>query len=147
MLAEAQAARKIAGSALVLKVPPTTLGFQFVSKQSDAYPFCITAIYSPTQAVIAADSGAKYVAVYVNRATRLLGDGMGLVRNISRVLAGSSTKILAASIKSSDEALEALEAGACHLTVPFQVLPLLTSHPLSDQTVEQFNREGIGLQL
>lgn len=62
-------------------------------------------------------------------------------------LAGSQTKILAASLKSPKEAVDAFLAGAQHITVPFDLLASLSTDPLSAQTVEQFNAEGIGIRL
>jgi transaldolase len=43
--------------------------------------------------------------------------------------------------------VEAFVAGAQHLTIPFNVLTSLSTHPLSEQTIEQFNAEGVGLHL
>jgi transaldolase len=152
MLAEARAAQEIAGRALVLKISPAECGFRFVSDHSAEFPFCVTAVFSPAQAAVARECGARYVAVYLNRATRLLGDGPGLVREIAAVLASGSpavqgrTEILAASIKSAEEAGTALAAGAQHLTLPFAVLETLTYHALSAETAAKFEAEGIGLE-
>jgi transaldolase len=138
-------AAKIVGPALVLKVPPTQTGFQFVS-QCVEYPCCVTAVYSPAQALVACEAGASYVAVYVNRATRLLGDGLQLVRGVAEILKNSGTEIIAASVKSADEACASLSAGARHLTLPYTVLASLMLHPLSEKTLAEFRAEGTGLQ-
>jgi transaldolase len=141
---EMKRAAKLVGPALVLKVPPSQMGFQFVSKCVD-YPCCVTAVYSPAQALIAREARASYVAVYVNRATRLMGDGIQLVRDVAEILAGSSTEIIAASVKSSEEACASLAAGAHHLTLPYKVLTGLITHPLSEQTMAEFQANGIGI--
>jgi len=57
----------------------------------------VTAIYSPAQALVAREAGAKEAITYVNRATRLLGDGLALVREMATVLKDSKTEIIAAS--------------------------------------------------
>jgi transaldolase len=75
-----------------------------------------------------------------------LGDGLALVGELAKVLAGSQTEILAASLKSTKEAVDSLLAGAQHMTVPFDLLTSLSNHPLSVQTVEQFNAEGVGIR-
>jgi transaldolase len=147
MLTEAYHAAGIVGNDLVLKITPTDIGFRFVSKHGKEFPCCITAIYDPAQALVAREAGAKYIAVYVNRATKHLGDGLALVEKLTNVLAGSQTEIVAASLKSTDEAVSAVLAGAQHITVPFDLLASLSSHPLSSQTIEQFNAEGIGIRL
>ncbi len=82
---------------------------------------------------------------YVNRATRLLGDGIALVRDMANVLKGSDTEILAASIKSPEEAAASLQAGADHLTLPLVMLQAITTHEFSQKTVEEFAKGGIGL--
>lgn len=144
MFEEMQLAANILGPALVLKVSPTQAGIQFAS-QCREFPCCVTAVYSPSQALIASEVKARYVAVYVNRATRLLGDGLKLVRDVAEILRHSQTEIIAASIKSADEACAALSAGAHHLTLPYEVLTSLTPHPLTEQTVAEFQARGIGL--
>jgi transaldolase len=141
---EMMQAAKLVGPALVLKVPPSQVGFQFVSQGVD-HPCCVTAVYSPAQALIAREAGASYVAVYVNRATRLMGDGIQLVSDVAEILAGSSTEIIAASVKSSEEACASLAAGAQHLTLPYEVLTGLITHPLSEQTMVEFQASGVGI--
>jgi transaldolase len=93
----------------------------------------------------AAFAGAKCAIVYVNRATRLLGDSFSLVQNMANVLKKSNTEILAASIKSPSEAVKTLLAGAHHLTLPFDVLQAMAVHELSQQTVDEFAKKGRGI--
>ena len=147
MLREVDAAREILGEQLVAKIPPVPSGFRIASMLPPETPCCITALYSVAQAIVARETGAKYIAVYVNRATQLLGDGIALVRDMTRALEGGPTEILAASIKSPDEASAATLAGADHLTLPFEVLKTLIAHDLSDKAVSQFRSEGAGIQL
>ncbi len=145
MLAEGRAAFEIIGEKTVLKVPATAVGFQVVACLSREISCSVTAIYSAAQAAVAREAGAKYAIAYVNRATRLLGDGLALVRDMASVLKGSNTEILAASLKSPEEAAAALQAGAHHLTVPLSLLQAMTTHELSKQTVEDFAKNGRGL--
>jgi transaldolase len=70
MYKEMELAAENVGPALVLKVPPTQSGFQFVSRRTD-YPCCVTAVYSASKALVAGETGARFVAIYVNRAARL----------------------------------------------------------------------------
>ena len=146
MLVEACEATGLVKHGLILKIPPTENGFRFVAHFGDKFPCCVTAIFDPAQALVARESGARYIAVYVNRATKQLGDGLALVGNLAKVLAGSRTEILAASLKSTKEAVDAVLAGAQHITVPFDLLARLSNHPLSMETVEQFNTEGAGIR-
>ncbi|HEU4746635.1 MAG TPA: transaldolase family protein [Anaerolineales bacterium] len=146
MLVEACEATGLVKHGLILKIPPTENGFRFVAQHGDTFPCCVTAIFDPVQALVAREAGARYIAVYVNRATKHLGDGLGLVEDLARILTGSRTEILAASLKSAKEAVGALRAGAQHITVPYDLLSSLSNHPLSTETVEQFNAEGVGIR-
>ncbi|MBT6046483.1 MAG: transaldolase, partial [Candidatus Scalindua sp.] len=110
-------------------------------------PCCVTAIYSSAQAMVARESGVRYIAVYVSRATKLIGDGLSLITEISRVIQGGKTQILAASLKSSMEASSTILAGADHLTMPFDVISTLTFNEHSEGAVNNFNANGSGLQL
>ena len=145
MLTEGRKAFEIIGEKTVLKVPATAVGFQVVARMSREIPCAVTAIYTPAQAALSREAGAKYAIAYVNRATRLLGDGLALVRDMSAVLKECNTKILAASLKSPEEAAAALQAGAHHITIPLNVLQDMTTHELSQQTVEEFAKNGRGI--
>jgi transaldolase len=135
------------GRKTVLKIPATEAGFLAVAHLSCDIDCAVTAIYSPAQAAVAQEAGAKYAIAYVNRATRLLGDGLALVAEIAAVLKRGSTQLLAASLKSPEEAAAALKAGAHHLTLPFPLLKAITTHPLSAQTAADFKQNGVGLTL
>lgn len=147
MVTEAKKAAEIVGDKLVLKIPATELGFRVTAHLSSKIDCSVTAIYSPAQAAIAQQAGAKYAIAYVNRATRLLGDGLALVREMSDILKNSNTKILAASIKSPEEAAATLQAGADRITVPMSILKAMTTHELSEKTVAEFNAKGIGIKI
>ena len=144
-IAEAKKAQAIIGDKLVLKIPATPLGFQLTAHLTSEIDCSVTAIYSAAQAEVAVQAGAKYAIVYVNRATRLLGDGLALVKDMASIVEASDTEILAASIKSADEAAATLQAGAHHLTLPMTILLQMATHELSDQTVAEFTAKGTGL--
>lgn len=145
MVAEGRQAYELIGEKTVLKIPATQVGFQVTATLSQDIPCAVTAIYSGAQTAIALEAGAKYAIAYVNRATRLLGDGLGLVREMAQLLQGSQTEILAASLKSPQEAAATLQAGAHHLTLPLTVLEQMTTHELSEKNVIEFNEKGRGI--
>lgn len=123
---------------LIPKIPATWEGLSLVKELAQEGQCSVTAVYSPAQAYLARQAGARYVIPYVNRATRFGGNGPLLVAEIAEVLEGSQVEIIAASLKSPDEVIEALVNGAHHVTVPFQVLKTMANHPLSLQAVEEF---------
>ena len=145
MITEAHQAVAILEKQLVVKLPPNEMGFRVCSELSSRMACCPTAIYSPAQALIARMAGAQYIAVYVNRATRLLGDGLEITKEISKVLMGSHTELLAASLKSSTEAVAAFTAGAQHLTLPYDTYLAMSKHDLSDDAIEEFQKKGTGI--
>ena len=138
-VAQAWEAHQLGPGRVVIKIPAMTENLRIVPRLP-GIETCITAAFSPAQAYLAAQAGARYVALYVNRATRLLGDGPALVRETVEVLKGTETEVLAASIKSVEEAMEVLKAGAHHLTLPLALIEAMGEHPLSQQAAEAFNR-------
>ncbi len=147
MISEGIKAFAILGSQTILKIPATPLGFEVVAILSQEITCSVTGIYSPAQATVAREAGAKIAIAYVNRATRLLGDGIALVQDMATVLKGSGVEILAASIKSPEEAAASIQAGADHLTVPLAMLQAIATHELSHQTVADFAAGGVGLKI
>ncbi|BAY31122.1 transaldolase family protein [Nostoc carneum NIES-2107] len=145
MLAEGRAAFEIIGQQTVLKIPAALVGFQVVAALAGEIPCAVTGIYSAAQAAVAKEAGAKYAIAYVNRATKLLGDGIALVQQMANVVKGSDTKIMAASIKSPEEAVASLQAGANSLTLPLAMLQNMTNHELSLQTIDEFAKHGRGI--
>ena len=129
---------------VVLKIPATAENLALMARLSQDIPCAATAVSSGSQTPGACEAGSSYVIPYVNRATRLLGDGMKLVAEMAAVLraSGTNAEILAASIKSADEATRAVLAGARHLTLPLDILLSLGNHPLSDAAIEEFGRAG-----
>jgi transaldolase len=129
---------------VVLKIPATTENMALMARLSRDIPCAATAVYSGHQTLVACEAGARYVIPYVNRTTRLVGDGYRLVAEMAAVIkaAGKPVEILAASIKSADEATQSVLAGANHLTLPLEVLLSLGNHPLSDAAIEEFGPAG-----
>jgi len=126
-----------------LKIPASTENMALVSEFSArGADVAVTAIFSLPQAYVACEAGATYVLPYVNRTTRLRGDGLAFVRELARVCQAvdRGTKVLAASIKSPEEAVQALLAGAYHVSMPLSVLLAMGYDSLSEQAVADFAR-------
>jgi transaldolase len=130
-----------------IKLPCEPDNFQLAaSLVAEGFEVGMTAIFSPAQAFAACEAGAAFVVPYVNRSSRLLGDGPGLVRSMRTVIdaCGSPTRILAASIKSPTEAVEAIVAGAHAITIPLALIQELGRHELSEQAVADFAQAARG---
>lgn len=139
---EAREFYRIAPGKIVLKIPATTENLSLVTRLTPEIPCAATAVFSAHQTLLAVEAGCSYVIPYVNRATRLLGDGIKLVMEMAVVIkaTGKPVGMVAASIKTPEEAAQALVAGAHHLTLPFEVLTALGNHPLSDEAITEFEK-------
>ncbi len=143
-------ARRIAGvrpGRIGLKLPSTPENFALAARLSgEGWVVGMTAIFSPAQAYLACQAGARYVLPYVNRSTRLLGDGPALVRRMREVIdrCGVPVEILAASIKTPDEAVDTVLAGAHSLTLPLDLIEQLGHHDLSMEAIADFERAARG---
>jgi transaldolase len=126
------------GERLVAKIPCSPAGFELVSRVRDDMPCGMTAVFSAAQVYAAACAGVRYALPYLNRMTRLGGDGAAVVERMAEVAAATDLELVVASIRSVEEMERALLAGADHVTLPFAVLQELIDHPLSRQAIAEF---------
>ena len=145
MTEEARLVEDLLGKQLVLKIPATASGFQAAARLSQKYAVAITSLFTPAQALLANAAGAQYALYYHNRAKRLLPDGSDLAKKLIDVLAQTETQVVAASLKSPEELIEARMAGVTILSAPFAVLARLPENEHSIAAVEEFRKNGIGL--
>lgn len=145
MKEEAKLAEENLGRQLVLKIPATKLGFRAASRLSSIYTVAITSLFTVAQALVAHAAGARYALYYHNRTKRLLTDGAELAKRLIDALARTDTLVVAASLKSPEELVEARVAGVPILSAPFEVLAQLPVNEHSDSAVEDFQKNGIGL--
>jgi transaldolase len=142
---EAEALRMVAvnPAKVGLKIPCTTENLSLMAHLSDEGITCAaTAVFSAYQTYLACEAGAHFVIPYVNRSTRLQGDGPGLVSAMLAVIEAtdSGVELLAASIKTPAEVVETVLAGAHHLTLHLDLILALGEHPLSVQAIADFDR-------
>jgi transaldolase len=138
-MAQARKAAEFNPQRVMVKIPATTENIAMADHLTkEGIMCCITAVSSPAQAYLAAQAGVTYAVPYVNRLTRQLGDGIAVLRDCKAVVAGTSTKILAASLKSPEEVTAAVIAGADDITIPLDVILKLGDHPLSQKAIEDF---------
>ena len=106
---------------------------------AEGHRVAITAVYSPAQAVVGAALGAEWVIPYVDRAARLRPD-QPIVPALKAVLEAllSPTRILAASIKTPEQAVSALRSGAGAVSAPLLVLQAMCHDPLTEASIQEF---------
>jgi len=125
----------------VVKVPYTPAGLAATRRLADeGVAVCLTAVFTPLQAFVAATSGATWIAPYCNRITASGGDGVLAVRQMLQVhrAHGLDCRLLVASVKSVAEMEAVLLEGAHHVTVPLPLLEEALEHPLTDQATVRF---------
>ena len=142
---EAEKAAVILGKQLVLKIPATELGFITTAQLSKKYTCAVTSIFTPAQAMVANTAGARFALYYHNRAKRLLKNGKKLASELVQVLKHTDTHLVAASLKTPEEVVEARTAGVSILSANFGVLTQMMTHDLSEAALEEFNQSGTGL--
>ena len=129
---------------LVVKVPATEIGLAAIKKiKQQDIPVLATAIYSAEQGFMAALSGADYLAPYVNRIDTLGVNGINAVADLQWLLEQHqlNSKILAASFKSSYQAMEVMKLGIGAITLPVDVAEQMITNTTVQATVEQFSQD------
>ncbi len=126
---------------VVVKIPMIPEGLKAVKRLSrEDININVTLIFSPSQALLAAKAGAKYVSPFVGRLDDKSEDGMELVAKIVKIFRNYNfgTQIIAASLRHPMHVVQAALLGADIATMPFLVLKKLFEHPLTDVGLKQF---------
>ena len=115
---------------------------------SDGIRINVTLVFSPAQAILAAEIGAYIVSPFLGRHRRRAADGMHVLRRsaTSMLCRATRRKVLAASLRHPMHVVEAALAGADIATMPFEVFTKLVKHPLTDIGLERFQQDWDGLQ-
>lgn len=104
----------------------------------------MTAIFTPTQALMAAKAGADFVAPYVNRIQNICGDGVGVIAQIVNqfsIYNITTCQVMAASFKNVQQVNDCASVG-CHVaTIAPDIYKMLISHPLTDFAIENFEKD------
>jgi len=125
----------------VVKVPMTPDGLETGKRLvADGIKINVTLVFSPAQAILAAEVGAFIVSPFLGRLDDVGADGMAALRSICDIYAvqGYDTNVLAASLRHPMHVIESALAGADIATMPFAVFKQLVKHPLTDSGLEKF---------
>jgi|TARA_B000000609_G_C24119312_1_gene318624 transaldolase len=133
------------GDCATIKVPCTPDGLYACRKLArKLIRVNVTLIFSPSQAILAAKAGAKYVSPFVGRVDDNSFGGLCLVKDISNVYMKQGwydTEILAASIRNVRDVSRAFEYGANICTIPPTVFHKMYNHVLTDQGLALFDED------
>lgn len=129
------------GKNAVVKIPMTLDGLRAIKTlKSENIAVNCTLIFNPVQALLAAKAGAEYVSPFVGRLDDIGEDGMHIIDQIKTMFTnyGIGTNILVASIRNPTHVLRSAIIGADVVTLPFDVLKKLPSHPKTDEGLNRF---------
>jgi transaldolase len=129
------------GSNAVVKVAMTPNGLAAGKRLVDeGIRINVTLVFSPAQAILAAEIGAYIVSPFIGRIDDVASDGMHALGQICEIYEkqGYETQVLAASLRHPMHVVEAGLAGAHIATLPFEVFEKLVKHPLTDLGLEKF---------
>jgi len=128
----------------VVKVAMTPEGLEAGKRLiQQGIPVNVTLVFSPAQAILAAEIGATYVSPFLGRIDDAASDGMYALREICDIydVQEYDTMVLAASLRHPMHVIEAARAGADVATMPFDVFTKLVKHPLTDIGLEKFDSD------
>ena len=108
----------------------------------------VTLVFSPAQAILAAEIGAYCVSPFLGRLDDVAADGMDVLRKICDIyeIQGYDTQVLAASLRHPMHVVDAAIAGADIATMPYDVFTKLVKHPLTDAGLKKFLADWQTLQ-
>lgn len=129
---------------IVIKIPMIEEGLKAVKILSaKGIKTNVTLIFSASQALLAAKAGSTYVSPFVGRLNDISSRGNELVETIHNMFEkhGITTEIIAASIRSPEDVVDAALAGADIATIPYKIIVQMTKHPLTDAGIERFLKD------
>lgn len=129
---------------MVVKIPMTVEGLKATKAlSSEGIKTNVTLIFNANQALLAARAGASYVSPFLGRLDDISMSGIDLVSTIAEMFSihNIQTEIIAASVRSPIHVTDCALAGADIATVPYNVIEIMTKHPLTDQGIEKFQKD------
>lgn len=129
---------------MVVKIPMTVEGLKATKAlSSEGIKTNVTLIFNANQALLAARAGASYVSPFLGRLDDISMPGIDLVSTIAEMFSihNIQTEIIAASVRSPIHVTDCALAGADIATVPYNVIEIMTKHPLTDQGIEKFQKD------
>lgn len=144
MVEEALLLKECLGGQLYIKIPIGEEGLKAAMElKKREIGVTMTAIFTPLQALTAAQAGADFVAPYVNRLDNIIGDGVRVVEEIVHLMEAHrlSCKVLAASFKNAQQVHGCAMAGCQSVTVAADILKAVIGHPMTDAAVAGFDRD------
>ena len=129
---------------VTIKVPCTVEGLKACKFLSDkGIRVNVTLVFSVAQAILASKAGATYISPFVGRWMDNSIDGIELIKNIRKAFdySGTSTQILAASLRDVRQVEQSALAGANVVTIPPVVFWSMYKNIMTDKGLELFQKD------
>jgi len=143
MVKEAEALKQLLGEPFYVKLPANPEGLKACRILSErGIKVTMTAIFTPSQALLAARAGAAFVAPYVNKLDDV-GDGEECVAKIVRMFDTFKlpTKVLSASFRNVEQVTRVALSGSHFITLPPAFFEKLIWHPMTDLALDGFEKD------
>jgi transaldolase len=143
MISQAQQYYTIA-PAVTIKVPCTVEGLKVCKFLSDkGIQVNVTLVFSVAQAILASKAGATFISPFVGRWMDNSVDGIELIKNIRTAFdySGTSTQILAASLRDIRQVEQSALCGADVVTIPPIVFWAMYKNIMTDKGLELFQKD------
>ena len=144
MVEEALLIKKKIGGKFFVKIPISEEGLKATMQLKKlGIGVTVTAIFTPTQALMAATAGADFVAPYVNRLDNIISNGVDVAAEIVKQIETYKLpcQVLVASFKNAEQVHRCASVGCQAVTVTPDILKLLISHPMTDSAVAGFDKD------
>jgi transaldolase len=129
---------------VVVKVPFSSAGLTATRALSDSgIRVNMTLVFSANQALLTAQAGATYASCFMGRLDDISIDSAAVTAEIVAALrpGGTTTQVLAASIRHPEHVVTAARLGCEVATVPAKVFHQMLGHPLTEKGTEQFKAD------
>jgi transaldolase len=129
---------------VVVKVPFSSEGLRATRALTDeGIRVNMTLVFSANQALLTAQAGASYASCFMGRLDDISIDSAAVTEEIVAALrpGGTTTEVLAASIRHPEHVVTAARLGCEVATVPAKVLRQMLDHPLTESGRERFKSD------
>lgn len=129
---------------VTIKVPCTVEGLKACKFLSNVgIKTNVTLVFSVAQAILASKAGATFISPFVGRWMDNSIDGIELIKNIRKAFdfSGTSTQILAASLRDVRQVEQSALAGADVVTIPPVVFWAMYKNIMTDKGLELFQKD------
>ena len=143
MLSEAQQYYSLS-PIITVKVPCTVEGLKACKFLSDkGIKTNVTLVFSVAQAILASKAGATFISPFVGRWMDNSIDGIELIKNIRKAFdySGTSTQILAASLRDVRQVEQSALSGADVVTIPPTVFWGMYKNIMTEKGLDLFQKD------